>query len=151
MSEEIIKSLFALLAAALTVWGTLHVSKRSDKAQRRKEAAEANEAEQNRIKSIEDSLWERMESKLQEQDQKILALETRLTESERARRDQERIIRNLEDRERDREELIQDFLERHMAVDKWFRSGGYSPPLPRPSWRIEQAVEQYINEQKGVG
>lgn len=26
--------------------------------------------------------------------------------------------------------------------------GGYTPPLPDPTWRITQAVEQYLTDQK---
>lgn len=145
MSEEIIKSLFTLLAGALTVWGTLQVSKRSDKAQRRKEEAEAHEAEQTRIKSIEDSLWERMESKLQEQDDRITKLTNRLNDSEAERHQQATQIRELQDRERDREELLADYRTNTLAWELYVQSGSVPPP-PVYSWRVRADLEQIRKE-----
>lgn len=150
MSEMILGSLITLGGIIFTGWVTLTVARRSERAQRRKEDAERavaeQAAEQSRIQSVEESLWKRMEQRLKEQDSKIETLTKRLEESERGRRSQEVVIRKLEDRERDREELILDFLERHVAVDAWFNEGGYTPPMPDPTWRITQAVEQYLRE-----
>lgn len=151
MTEELVKAFLALAGVALTVWGTLSVSRRSDKAQRRKDDQDAAAKEQSRIQSVEDSLWSRMESRLKEQDAKIEDLTKRLDDSEKARRAQDIVIRKLEDQGRDREELIQDFLERHVAVEAWFDAGKYTPSLPDPTWRISQAVEQYKNDLRSVG
>lgn len=148
MSEAIWVAIIGLLGIGVTAWGSFAVARRSEKAQRRREHAEEQAAEQSRAQSAEDALWKRLNTSLSDMDKRIKDLEKRLTESEKARRAQDLIIQKLEDRERDREELIQDFLKRHLAVDEWFHAGGYTPPLPDPTWRITQAVEQYLTDQK---
>ncbi|MCG7424597.1 hypothetical protein [Kocuria rhizophila] len=148
MSEGLTIALLSLMGVALTVWGTLTVARRSEKAQRRREDTERRAAEEAaeaaRAQSRDEALWQRVEDRLKDQDATIASLKTELSEartvqSEQAEqiRAQAEQLRDVQDREKDRDELLNEYRAHTLAWDLYTESGSVPPP-PEYSWRIRE-------------
>lgn len=132
-----------LLLGVLTWWTGVRVNRAKTREEQKKSQAE----EQARIQVYESSLWDRMETRMKEQDTKIQALTERLDQRDKQVRELREDLNITKELLRDRNEVVADFLEHHVATTQW-QAAGSPPPPPHASWRIRQAIEQYKAEQR---
>ena len=132
-----------LLLGVLTWWTGVRVNRAKAREEQKKSQAE----EQARIQAYESSLWDRMETRMKEQDTKIQALTERLDQRDKQVRELREDLNITKELLRDRNEVVADFLEHHVATTQW-QAAGSPPPPPPASWRIRQAIEQYKAEQR---
>lgn len=132
-----------LLLGVLTWWTGVRVNRAKAREEQKKSQAE----EQARIQAYESNLWNRMETRMKEQDTKIQALTERLDQRDKQVRELREDLNITKELLRDRNEVVADFLEHHVATTQW-QAAGSPPPPPHASWRIRQAIEQYKAEQR---
>lgn len=132
-----------LLLGVLTWWTGIRVNRAKAREEQKKSQAE----EQARIQAYESNLWNRMETRMKEQDKKIEDLTKRLDSKDQQLGEQAREIRDLQDREQDREELLADYREHTLAHQLWLDDGG-NPPIPKRSWRIRMDLEKEQHEKR---